>query len=559
MRALAVALGLCALACAPVEPCAAGETRCRDGVFEGCGPAGFTALETCEAACDDRRGCVVCTIDEVGCVGDVARRCRADGRGWEEERCDPETGTTCDPDFGCVGPCALGSLGRSYIGCEYYPVVLGNPVPEEFSFAVVVANSGGVATQVSIEGGALTGTDRFEVPAGGAVVRRLPWQRALKLCSGPTFMEECDPSLTEDVLARGGAYHLRADHPVVVYQFNPLEYQLTGPETHYSYSADASLLLPTNAWGRRYLAVSERGFARWPGEVVIVAREPTEVTVTPTASTASLPAGAARTFMLDAGDALELLAPFEDLTGTLIEGDRPLSVLSGHFATNVPTAFDAADHLEDSMLPIEALGTRYVVVPTAPAIERLADAGQAVVRVVLADDAADLTLDPPIPGVRTHLSGIGDAITIGAIAAPVEIRSTGRVLVAQELVGGAAYGPFTDEVPLAGDPALGTAVPVEQYRTEYLVHAPPSYEASFVAIVAPASATVSLDGVGLSGETTPVGTTELALRTVRLPSEGDGNHRLTGTAPFGVLVYGYGAWTSYLYPGGLDLNVLEPE
>ena len=31
-------------------------------------------------------------------------------------------------------------------------------------------------------------------------------------------------------------------------------------------------------------------------------------------------------------------------------------------------------------------------------------------------------------------------------------------------------------------------------------------------------------------------------------------HQATATVPFGIEVYGYGAYTSYMYPGGLNLN-----
>ena len=32
------------------------------------------------------------------------------------------------------------------------------------------------------------------------------------------------------------------------------------------------------------------------------------------------------------------------------------------------------------------------------------------------------------------------------------------------------------------------------------------------------------------------------------------NHAATGSLPFGIQVYGYGSYTSYMYPGGLDLK-----
>ena len=34
-------------------------------------------------------------------------------------------------------------------------------------------------------------------------------------------------------------------------------------------------------------------------------------------------------------------------------------------------------------------------------------------------------------------------------------------------------------------------------------------------------------------------------------------HEIHGIAPFGLLVYGYGSRTSYMYPGGLDLHIVS--
>ncbi len=39
----------------------------------------------------------------------------------------------------------------------------------------------------------------------------------------------------------------------------------------------------------------------------------------------------------------------------------------------------------------------------------------------------------------------------------------------------------------------------------------------------------------------------------------NGNHSITGDQPFGISVYGYGADTSYWYPGGLNLAKLSTD
>ena len=64
--------------------------------------------------------------------------------------------------------------------------------------------------------------------------------------------------------------------------------------------------------------------------------------------------------------------------------------------------------------------------------------------------------------------------------------------------------------------------------------------------------TVQLDGQPVQKPFTAIGGTGYAV--ARVPVAG-GTHHIVSDSPFGVVVYGYGAYTSYMYPGGLDLNV----
>lgn len=109
---------------------------------------------------------------------------------------------------------------------------------------------------------------------------------------------------------------------------------------------------------------------------------------------------------------------------------------------------------------------------------------------------------------------------------------------------------------LSGDPAMALAVPSEQFRTSYLFHAPTNYESNYVDVTAPAGASVSLDG-GAPLTFTPIGTSGFGLSRVQGLTAGpgnDGNHNIQGDMAFGITVYGYGQYTSYWYPGGLNLD-----
>src|SRR5690606_34104797 len=139
------------------------------------------------------------------------------------------------------------TLGTSYIGCDYYPTVTGNTAGAMFDFAVAIANTASSDAMVTIEGGALTAQQTITVPSNRVVVQTLPWQTALKLCSAAST-DGCSGTVQPAALAAKGAYRLRSTVPVTVYQFSPLQYQ---KGSAYSYSNDASLLLPTNVWRTR--------------------------------------------------------------------------------------------------------------------------------------------------------------------------------------------------------------------------------------------------------------------------------------------------------------------
>jgi hypothetical protein len=128
------------------------------------------------------------------------------------------------------------------------------------------------------------------------------------------------------------------------------------------------------------------------------------------------------------------------------------------------------------------------------------------------------------------------------------INSDQKVMVAQYMEGQDAGGG-------TGDPSLALAVPLEQFRTSYLFHAPTNYESNYVDVTAPMGASVQLDGTPVSFQ--PIGATGYGLARVYPLTAGpgnDGNHSMSGDMPFGITVYGYGQYTSYWYPGGLNLT-----
>jgi hypothetical protein len=528
-------------------PCAAGTIVCEGNTKQVCdGDGGFTDVEDCSpGACVSELGCTVCAPNSGTCNGNVSTVCRADGSGFEEYVCDPEQGVSCDPQSGhCMGACAPQLLGTSYIGCDYFPTVTLNSALGSFpsalgTFAVAVANTSAEPTNVQVHRGA-TLVINTAIAANSVQIIGLPWVNELK--NGTTSQ-----------LLADGAYRLRTTRPVTVYQYNPLEYSTGGGNT---YTNDASLLLPANAWTGNYRVASRNAWRTLSGFYAVTAsQDGTTVTLSPSATTAVNAGGGANadgtgTILLNEGDVLQVVSATNgaesqatDLTGSLVSADKPVQVIGGHDCTNVPFNIPYCDHIEESMPPIETLTMRYIVTPP-----QRANGGTDAeyVRVIAIEPATSVTYDPPQAGAPASLANAGDFFEIAASSADFLIMGDKPILVAQYMQGQGDSG-----VP--GDPAEALAVSVDQYRSSYLFHAPTNYLSNFVNITAPTAAVITLDGVAVAGFT-PIGASGFSVARVQLNNGGDGNHNITGTMPFGISVYGYGDDTSYWYPGGLDLD-----
>ena len=72
------------------------------------------------------------------------------------------------------------------------------------------------------------------------------------------------------------------------------------------------------------------------------------------------------------------------------------------------------------------------------------------------------------------------------------------------------------------------------------------------------TASLTLDGTPVYSTPVPVNANWSVLRLELTNSGKDGAHILEGTNAFGVQVIGYGAYTSYQYPAGLDLVPIAP-
>jgi hypothetical protein len=179
-----------------------------------------------------------------------------------------------------------------------------------------------------------------------------------------------------------------------------------------------------------------------------------------------------------------------------------------------------------------------------------------VVRLYGNRDGTRLVYAPKKPAGCPDTLGAGEvAECSGLVSEDFVVEATAEIGVSSFLVGATMYDP-TDEDP-RGDPSQTSFAAIEQFRRTYLFLAPDDYDTSYAVVVGPEDARPVLDGVPVSAPFEPIAAGLGTFRVTLGPGKG-GSHTLAADKPVGVQVLGYGGYTSYAYPGGLDLRLISP-
>jgi IgGFc binding protein len=517
------------------------------------------------------------------------------GVAGDEPAGDDDNPTTCDQ----------AKAKRTYIGCDFWPTVTYNPVYSEFDFAVVIANTGTEEAMIDV-----TGPNNFSatdtVAAGALKAITLPWVPALK---GMEFSRTNtqDGRAKDSVRVDGGAYHVTSTIPVTAWQFNPLQYSKplsmfpSGCGTSFSttncFSAsnDASLLVPSTAMTGNYRIFGRSGvfggaagmaFTSASSGVAITATQAgTHVTLGfPTgcaAGTFSPPAGGCvapgtgvmaamgggkAEYDLNAGDVLELVGVFAagdslqhaDLSGTVVNATQPVQVIAFNPIANIPDSATNADHVEETVLPAEVIGGKYVVAPpTSPS--GMVKGGH-IVRIYGNVDGTTLTYAPAAPTGAPTTIGAGAFVEFGPVADAFTVEGNQPFVVGSFMVGGSLQAPAGDacpNFPCRGDPSMSMEVTPQQFRKQYTFLAPTDYETNFADILLPDGATVMLDEAALTGAPQAIGTTGWSVVREPLLAAGGGVHKLSADKNVGLQIMGFGHASSYYTPGGLNLHLIS--
>ena len=205
------------------------------------------------------------------------------------------------------------------------------------------------------------------------------------------------------------------------------------------------------------------GAGRWPSQSLVVATQPnTTVNITVTQPvrtiidgvTRDLIAGSEYSYKLDRLQTF-FIQHSEDLTGTKILTDKPVSLFSGHACAELPLGGGDCDYMVEQSLPTTLWGTTYYIAP----IPRIGSVYY--IRVLAAND--DTVVEMYCNNIReTHNISEGQYIhkELGKLE-HCAIHSNKEVLVAE-------YAKSPRDGAFPSDPAM-VLVPATIYYTNYVL------------------------------------------------------------------------------------------
>ncbi|MFH1436507.1 MAG: IgGFc-binding protein [Pseudomonadota bacterium] len=597
--------------CLPKD-CVPGETKCTgDGKIMTCNEfgSGFSEPADCPAGhiCDDGE-CrpVICVPDFVRCLDiDTEIRCNRLGTAEEEIDCDP--GYICDADrcrlqicpagltqcisntqyhecneygtaYGdaveceegkqcfegaCLSLCEMAELNRSSVGCVFYAVDQRNRY-DSAPYYIVVGNTNDIHTA----------NITLQHRRGGA------WTSVGSTALAPNTLHTFTPDANSQVgsstaLGVGFAFKITSDIPIVAYQLNAIG----------TCTGEGSMLIPRNALDTSYDVVTYRGYSGPSLFTIIGTVDGTTVQVTPSGNTqggGSIPAmtaGVTSTITVNENDVAQIVATSVDidLTGTDIQGSADLAVFTGTYCSHVPEGCSwchindctSCDPLEEQLIPSTTWGTDYVAL-VSPEFNW----GYFKVVAEEADTTVTITYSPNTTG---RFPGGVDlpSLTLGALEnIPFELgcdESGGgcglAFLQADKpimLMGYVEGGSCRTNPRCSGkdhcpgnyaDPSMVTIPPVEQFMREYIFLTPGGFDNDYVTVIREAGSTVTLDAAVVTTAFLPVTGSSYEVAHVAVA---DGSHHITSSVPFGIVSWGYGYANSYGYPGGMNLEIINP-
>jgi hypothetical protein len=274
---------------------------------------------------------------------------------------------------------------------------------------------------------------------------------------------------------------------------------------------------------------------------------------------------------LDRLDVLEVIQSnsLDDVSGAFVKASAKVAVFGGAGGVTIPRTAVGGNHLGIQMFPLETWGKRYV----AAKFKQRNRTDKDYYRILASIDNTKVELRGaaslrPVPVLRRgsyhefNTDADFEIVADQPIAVfqymPAWGNLTGRYDPADFPDGvwsGCPYRGTDHDVQCIGDANMAPLIPVEQYRSDYIFYVPRTYTYDYIQVTAPLGTTLAIDGDPATEALRPIGDTRLGRAIVRMKP---GNHRITGSMPFGLIGYGYAYATSYSYAGGLNLEKINP-
>ncbi|MEO6729895.1 MAG: PKD domain-containing protein [Ferruginibacter sp.] len=373
---------------------------------------------------------------------------------------------------------------------------------------------------------------------------------------------------SQDGIAIGAAIHVISDQPVAVY-------------AHIIRSARsaATLVLPTNVWGKNYVAPSYRnaGSSAGYGEVAVMAKLPnTTVEITPKvvsrngARTAGTPyqitlANPGDVYQVQFGSATDISGTTINSVANVAGGCNPIAVISATTWTGMDcNNASGGDNLYQQLFPVATWGKVFL---TAPYIDRPYD----IVRVFVTDPTT--IVKKTENGVVTTLTGL----TAGGFyeyqgSNPTQLVADKAISVVQYIVSQSCKTGCANNATLQScwaDPEMIILNPVEQTINNITVFSahqnwvPPGQSQVQRCLLNIIIKTNSTGSFTING-TLPAGTFKVIPGTAYSYLQADVTNisitnpvqTLSADSAFSAIAYGFGNVESYGYNAGTNVKDL---
>lgn len=318
--------------------------------------------------------------------------------------------------------------------------------------------------------------------------------------------------------------------------------------------------------------------------VIVTTEADTTLTITPTATISynffcqprQVQRGGSMTCTFPDKGYLATWTAREDLTGSKIVSDKPITLLSGHQCANMPPDMPACDHLVEHIPPVDNWGFRFVL---APLLERNADGYRFLAS---SDDALITVTCSNEQGMQqdSEVISLDEGEFVQRIL-PTErgfccVEADTPIMVMHYSLG------HTYDSKIMSDPFATMVPPLGQYSNNYTLVFVDSKQVDnlgerlrfqpYLTLVVPRQfyqpENILVDNTTVGSLPGTIHTAsvsdqsgEIKAYVIRYKSEiGLGSHTVRHTDPKATLatdVYGFERENTYGYLGGLELNLLS--